>query len=328
MSANPIPNDLPQLLLVEDSETSAALIVRYLKDRYRVRHAGDGAAAWTILSAESTVELLVTDIQMPHMSGHELLRKIRASEIPRISGLPVIVMTSANESSERDLAFANGANDFITKPMQPTELLARVGVHQKLAQTIRALEEHRQLLQEQATTDVLTNLKNRRAFTELGLQHCSLARRHNNDLSLIALDIDRFKKINDTYGHAGGDEALVATAKVLKASTRTTDVVARVGGEEFAILLPNTNRVGAGVLAERIRVAVKDNQVSVAGAVLSLTVSIGVASFGGATNASLDQLMQVADRRLYLAKQTGRNKVVMRDGDRADAAGESSGTGG
>lgn len=325
MPQTPDHNDLPQLLLVEDSDTSAALIVRYLKDRYRVRHAGDGAAAWAILSAEPDIELLVTDIQMPHMSGHELLRKIRGSDIPRISGLPVIVMTSANESSERDLAFANGANDFITKPMQPTELVARIGVHQKLAHTIRALEQHRQLLQEQATTDVLTNLKNRRAFTELGSQHFSLARRHSNDLSLIALDIDHFKRINDSCGHAGGDEALVAVAKVVIASTRTTDVVARVGGEEFAILLPNTNRVGAGVLAERIRVAVKNSRFSVAGTTLSLTVSVGVASFGGAPNENLDQLMQVADRRLYLAKQTGRNKVVMRDGERTDPGAESSG---
>lgn len=315
---------LPQLLLVEDSETSAALIVRYLKDRYQVLHARDGEAAWHLVLSEHDVQLLVTDIQMPRMSGHELLRKIRACDVARISSLPVIVMTSANDNSERDLAFANGANDFITKPMDRTELLARVGVHQKLAHTIRALEEHQRLLQEQATTDPLTNLKNRRAFAEVGLQHFMLAQRHSNDLSLIALDIDHFKKINDTYGHAGGDEALVAIAQVLMTSTRQTDIVARVGGEEFSILLPNTNRVGAGVLAERIRVAVKNNKFSVAGSQLSLTVSVGVAAFGNEAKDSLEQLMEVADRRLYLAKQAGRNRVVIRGGSRAEAGDSSS----
>jgi len=314
-------DELPRLLLVEDSETSKALIVRYLKDRYHVLHAGDGEAAWELLCAESKIELLVTDIQMPRMNGHELLRKIRESTA--FGSLPVIVMTSANDNSERDLAFANGANDFITKPMDRTELLARVAVHQKLAQTIRELEEHRQLLQEQATTDPLTKLKNRRAFDEIGLQYFMLAKRHSNDLSVMALDIDHFKKINDTYGHGGGDQALAAVAGVLMASTRVTDIVARVGGEEFAVLLPNTNRVGAGVLAERLRVAVKDNRFTAGNATLSLTVSIGVASFGAGVDESLERLMQVADRRLYLAKQAGRNRVVMRDSQRADGPEES-----
>lgn len=325
MPITPTQEELSQLLLVEDSDTSAALIIRHLSGHYNVLHARDGEEAWNMLSAESKIDLVVTDIQMPRLNGHELLLKIRRSEKSRLNSLPVIVMTSANDDSERNLAFTNGANDFLTKPIDPVELQARVGVHQKLARTIRELETHRHLLQEQATTDPLTKLKNRRAFSEFGLQHFLLAQRHGSDLSVIEFDIDHFKKINDTYGHPGGDEVLIAVAKMLLASIRTSDVAARLGGEEFALLLPNTNRVGSAVLAERIRAAIENNKFSVAGKTLSLTVSAGVASFGASTRDSLDQLMQVADRRLYMAKQSGRNRVVISDASRSGARGDTSG---
>lgn len=312
-----MPNDspgLPKLLLAEDSETSAALIRRHLSDRYQVLHARDGAEAWDILSAHAEVELVITDIQMPNMSGHELLQKIRGTQTPAMQNMPVIAMTAAGDNKDRDLAFQNGANDFLIKPVDAIELQARVAVHQKLARTIRALEVSQARLQEQATTDSLTKIKNRRAFMEVGDRHFSLARRHTNDLSLIMLDIDHFKRINDTYGHHGGDEALIAVSAVLTKTTRLEDVVARLGGEEFAVLLPNTNRVGAAVLAERVRSAIEENVFDVGGKKVSLTVSIGVSAYGVDGKDNLEQLLNAADRRLYLAKQAGRNRVIITDG--------------
>lgn len=304
---------LPRLLLVEDSETSAALIARYLGGRYEVRHARDGEEAWKLLLTDQEIELVLTDIQMPRMTGHELLTKIRLSNLPELKGLPVIVMTTTDDNRDRNLAFENGANDFVTKPVDPVELQARVGVHQKLSRTIRELESNRTLLQEQATTDSLTRLKNRRAFFEIGVGHFAFARRHGSDLSVIAIDIDHFKKVNDTYGHQAGDEALVSVAEVLRTSTRVEDIPARIGGEEFAILLPDTNRLGAAVLAERIRVSIGKRTITVGGHALTLTISAGIASYGSDAKDSLEQLMSVADKRLYLAKQNGRNRVVVND---------------
>ncbi|MBI3897708.1 MAG: diguanylate cyclase [Gammaproteobacteria bacterium] len=309
----PAPDELPQLLLVEDSETSATLLHRYLNGRYQVRHARDGQEAWDILASDPQIDLVVTDIQMPNMSGHELLRKIRSSEHRWLHSLPVIVMTTADDKSERDKAFANGANDFIVKPVDAIELQARVGVHHKLARTIRQLEASQQRLQEQATTDPLTLLKNRRAFTETGTRHFALARRHGQDLSLVVIDIDHFKKVNDTFGHMAGDDALVGLANVLVANSRTEDTPARIGGEEFAILLPNINRLGAALFAERLRETIEKTPFLVGGQAMSLTVSGGVSSYGADGGESLDDLILVADKRLYIAKQNGRNRIVVRD---------------
>ena len=311
---------LPRLLLVEDSKTAAALVTNGLRDRYQVLCAGDGAEAWDILSQHTDIDLVVTDIQMPNMNGHELLIRIRSGEIPAIGTLPVIVMTTANDTTDRDRAFANGANDFIYKPIDIVELQARVAVHQKLAATIRALEASQQSLTQQAMTDPLTQLRNRRAFSDISSHHFMLARRHNTELSVVAFDIDHFKKINDTYGHGGGDQALKAVAQTITETIRGSDVPARVGGEEFMILLPNTGRVGAGIIAERVRAAIEQTPVPIGDKHVSVTVSGGIASFGPDGRDDFEQLVETADKRLYAAKQKGRNRIVMREGKVANDA--------
>lgn len=304
-------NLLPSILLVEDSQTTTALLSKYLGGSYRLIHAKDGAEAWELLQHNADIELVITDINMPRLTGHQLLVKIRKAEEPRFNNLPVIVMTTTDDNVDRNLAFLNGANDFLTKPIDDIELQARVNVHYKLAHTIRELEASKRQLAEQATTDPLTRLKNRRAFFENGSQQISMARRYGTDLSIIVADVDYFKKVNDTYGHKAGDEALVAVARILVNMTRTEDTVARIGGEEFAILLPDTNRLGAAVLAERIRSAIERERVILAERVVPITISIGVASFATELVESVDQLLSIADQRLYLAKKNGRNRICV-----------------
>ena len=310
----------PLLLLVEDSQTTATLLSKYLGGSYHLLHAGDGAQAWRMLQSDPDIELVITDIQMPNMTGHQLLVKIRKSDDERYHNLPVIVMTTTEDNVDRNLAFLNGANDFITKPIDELELLARVNVHHKLARTIRELEASRHALAEQATTDSLTRLKNRRAFFESGANDLAAARRYLSDLSVILLDIDYFKKINDTYGHQTGDEALVVVARILTDMTRTKGTVARIGGEEFAILLPDTNRLSTAVLAERIRVAVERERFIVGDRAVPITISIGIASFGTDPSDSIDQLVGVADSRLYLAKNSGRNRICVNDDGKSSFA--------
>ena len=311
MTSGQKQNALPSILLVEDSQTTTALLSKYLGGSYRLIHAKDGAEAWDLLQRNADIELVITDINMPRLTGHQLLVKIRKAEDPHFKNLPVIVMTTTDDNVDRNLAFLNGANDFLTKPIDDIELQARVNVHYKLAHTIRELEASRRLLAEQATTDPLTRLKNRRAFFENGTQQMSMARRYGTDLSIIVADIDYFKKVNDTYGHGAGDDALVAVARILTDMTRTEDTAARIGGEEFAILLPDTNRLGAAVLAERIRNAVERAQIVLAGRAVPITISIGVASFAVELVDTVDQLLSIADQRLYLAKKHGRNRICV-----------------
>ncbi|MHB8453135.1 MAG: GGDEF domain-containing response regulator [Acidiferrobacterales bacterium] len=303
----------PHILLVEDSQTAKAVLAKNLAENYRLIEAKDGEEAWQLLVANTQIEVVITDINMPRMNGQQLLVKIRKSPDKRIANVPVIVMTAADDNTHKNLAFQNGANDFLTKPIDPTELRARVNVHYKLTRTIRELEESRRALAEQASTDPLTRLHNRRVFYEQGTRYLAGAKRHQNVLSVLVLDIDHFKLVNDQHGHRAGDEVLVRVAAVLSGIVRNGDIVARVGGEEFAILLPETNRLGAAVLAERIRAYLEQEQIDVAGKRVPVTASIGVATFEAEQVDSFDELLSIADKRLYLAKNAGRNRICVND---------------
>jgi diguanylate cyclase (GGDEF)-like protein len=299
--------------VVEDSLTSVAVISRDLREYYTLLHARDGEEAWEMLLTDPRIELVITDVQMPRLTGQQLLKLIRLSPETRISNLPVIVMTTAEDNAEKHLAFLNGANDFLNKPVDSLELQARVNVHHRLARIIRELEEKKKALAELATTDSLTKLKNRRSFYAQAEQNLTACRRYGKDMSLLLLDIDHFKKVNDSLGHHVGDEVLVKVATRLASMVRGVDTVARFGGEEFAVLLPETNRLGAAVLGERIRAAVEREQIAVDGRNIPVTVSIGIATLAAEEVESIDQLLNIADRRMYLAKNGGRNRICVND---------------
>ena len=304
--------------MAEDSLTSVAVISRDLRERYSLLHARDGEEAWQLLQSDTRIELVITDVQMPRVTGQQLLKLIRQSEDVRIRSLPVIVMTTAEDDAEKHLAFLNGANDFLSKPVESLEMQARVNVHHRLARTIHELEVSKVALAEQATTDSLTRLKNRRMFYSQSEQNLATCRRHGHDMSVLLLDIDHFKKVNDTYGHHSGDEVLVRIAQLLSGIARHGDTVARFGGEEFAVLLPETNRLGAAVMAQRIRAVIEKEEIIVEGRQIPVTVSIGVATLAAEEVESIDQLLNIADRRLYLAKNNGRNRICVSDDGKSD----------
>ena len=309
---------LPHILVAEDSLTSVAVISRDLREQYTLLHARDGEEAWDMLRRDTRIELVITDVQMPRVSGQQLLILIRQSEDARIRNLPVIIMTTAEDNAEKHLAFLNGANDFLNKPVDSLEMQARVNVHHRLARTIHELEVSKVALAEQATTDSLTRLKNRRMFYTQSEQNLATCRRHDHDMSVLLLDIDYFKKVNDTYGHHAGDEVLVRIAQLLSHIARHGDTVSRFGGEEFAVLLPETNRLGAAVMAQRIRAVIEKEDIVVEGRQIPVTVSIGVATLAAEEVESIDQLLSIADRRLYLAKNNGRNRICVSDDGRSD----------
>jgi two-component system cell cycle response regulator len=304
--------DLP-ILFVEDSATTAMALAGYLSDDYALIQVRDGAEAWDMLNHGPAIGLIITDLNMPNMSGQELLSRIRESTSPHISSLPVIIMTGAGDTKARNEAFRSGASDFITKPVDQTELKARVNVHYTLARTIRELEASRAALARQATTDPLTGLPNRRSFLQRAEECLAKFLRYKTKSSIIMLDVDLFKQVNDEYGHEAGDDLLRNMGNLLYSVVREVDTAARIGGEEFAILLPDTNRLGAATMAERLRAAVDRHDFLTRNGTHHVTISAGIATLAEDGSQSVADLMRIADKRLYLAKQLGRNRIAVND---------------
>ena len=308
----------PYILIVEDSPTTLAVISSHLSEYVDIISASNGEQAWELIQQDHDIKLVLTDIVMPGISGHQLLVKIRRSDDLRIKNLPVFMMTTGIDITDKHLAFLNGVNDFLTKPVDPIELQARINVHHNLANTILELEESRNALKLLATTDPLTKLQNRRVFFEEGEKALFTTLRYKTDLSLILLDIDFFKKVNDIYGHHAGDMVLVKVSQLLGSLVRHVDIVARIGGEEFCILLPGTNKLGAAVLAERIRKAVEAATTSVDSHKIKISISAGLVTASSENCDKFEDLVKIADKRLYLAKNSGRNRICVSDKGNSD----------
>lgn len=308
--------DLPKkILIVDDSPTIRATINLALKKEFGLVEAKDGEDAWKQLLADRGIQLVLTDLDMPGLDGYGLIQRMRGSGNERIVNTPVIVVTGVDETAAKERAFKAGANDFIAKTADHVELRARVRAHHRLSQLIRELNRSQRILTEQAYTDPLTKLTNRRAFFEQAEKSLRLMQRHGEDFSVVMIDIDHFKSINDTYGHHAGDYVLVEVSSILASVIRSEDMLARIGGEEFALALPYTSKLAAVVLAERVRRAVNTAVFDVDGKQVTVTISQGVVTAGAEADQTLDQLMGVADQRLYAAKQSGRDRVFSTDRD-------------
>jgi diguanylate cyclase (GGDEF)-like protein len=214
-------------------------------------------------------------------------------------------------------AFDKGAVDYIVKPFNTYELLARVRTHLELRyaqnKLQKMLEEQKELvkkLERLANTDSLTGVWNRRYLLNLAEQETERCRRYNRPLSVLIIDIDHFKNVNDTYGHAVGDEVLMMMTETAMNYLRNVDVLGRFGGEEFVALLPETDSKSALITAERIRENIEQITIAVDGKLVSITVSIGVSSYQKG-DANIDALMKRADKALYKAKNQGRNRVIV-----------------
>lgn len=302
----------PKLLIVDDSATIRATLSRAVGDEFDSIEATNGAEALRFLEEDLKIDLVVTDLAMPEMDGYNLIREMRAHQSARLVNMPVIVVTGANDTAAREKAFIAGANDFIAKTSDHVEFLARVRAHVKLAQTIQELEQSRRYLKEQADTDPLTRLANRRSFFASASTSLAQMQRQNEHFSIIILDIDHFKRINDTYGHQAGDVVLQQLAMVLSTAIREGDSLARIGGEEFVVASPYTNRLAAIVLSERLRKAVESSEFLHEGNRIPVTISLGIASKTNGDD-DVDKLLAIADSRLYLAKQKGRNRICASD---------------
>jgi diguanylate cyclase (GGDEF)-like protein len=288
----------PHVLIVDDDPDKLNLL-RFALTRagYDVRTAQDGEEGLAAV-ASFEPDLIVADIMMPRMNGYELARRIR--ENPQTRFIPIILQTAAGSRAEdQRLGSEVGALGFITDPTDLHLLLAR-------ARTLLDFKVYLDTCEEQASTDHLTGLANRRRFERTLEREVARTARHGRPFSLITLDIDYFKQVNDTHGHEAGDEAIRSIARVLQQGTRGVDLAARIGGEEFAVILTETNLAGAVEVAERLRLAVKAVELPSMG---GIAASFGVAECPSQAETARELLAR-ADAALYEAKRKGRDRVA------------------
>ncbi len=292
------------ILAVDDSPENLDLIRSILEPYYTVKVAVQGNLALHIATSQQP-DLILLDIMLDDMDGYDICRQLKSLDKTR--DIPIVFLTSKRNEEDEVFGFKIGGSDYITKPFSPQIVLARV-------RTQIQLKTKTDLLGKLASLDGLTELSNRRAFDAAIVRQWNQANRSTMPLSLLMLDIDCFKQYNDYYGHPAGDECLKKIASTLRQNTqRAEDLVARLGGEEFAILLPHTDSTGALLRAEQYRQAIEAIKIP---HIHSLplpfvSISVGVATLHGHNYSSATNLLQAADDALYQAKNRGRNQVCV-----------------
>jgi diguanylate cyclase (GGDEF)-like protein len=258
------------------------------------------------LEADIGVVVLMADL--PWDAGIEILRSLRSSSLRRY--VPVLMLAGNGDRERRLAALRLGADDVLEEKPDPDELLARLQRSLGVANRFDSLLRQSEHLHELSVTDGLTRVYNHRFFQERLKDEFRRAQRYDDPLSLIILDLDHFKDVNDKFGHAVGDQVLSDVASAIRSAVRDTDVLARYGGEEFAVLLPRTHLSGALTVAERMARAL-EAMTSGPGGAVKITASIGASGFPGRSVLTSDQLVRTADEALYRAKREGRNKICL-----------------
>jgi diguanylate cyclase (GGDEF)-like protein len=285
------------IMLVEDDASVRVLLERRLRTAgYFVVSFGSAVEALAALAKE-TPALVLMDVGLPGLDGVEACKRV-AAEYPDV---PVVLVTSRAEVQDRITGLDAGARDYISKPFAPRELLARVKAILREAALRETAQQRAKALESLALIDPLTRISNRRYLELRYAEELMRSVRYERPLSCLMVDVDDFKAINDNYGHAGGDSVLVAIANLLQSSLRAADTLVRYGGEEFVIVMPETELSGALVAAHRICSRIAGAEIGPAR--LHVTVSIGAAS--GAT----EDLLVRADQAMYTAKRAGKNRV-------------------
>lgn len=298
-------------LLVEDSPTVAHFIERVLQAQgLDVDTFARGEPALAALQKHEYEVALIDVLLEGSMTGLALVRSIRNGG-ERNAGIPILAMSGLQDSARRIELLREGANDFLSKPMLEEELAVRVRNIVQIKRLLDQTADQRDHLRRLALTDQLTGVYNRHYLAEVAQRRIDEAERHGIPLTMLVLDIDHFKHINDAHGHETGDVVLAQIAQVIRGTCRQGDVVARTGGEEFVLLLLNLPRESADGFAERLRLSIEESRP----ADIPVTVSIGVITTASdRPGASFETLFKLADSALYAAKRNGRNRVVVSQG--------------
>ncbi|ACB53926.1 two-component response regulator [Crocosphaera subtropica ATCC 51142] len=312
------------ILVVDDIRKNLQLLIEILDTSgYGTTFAISGKQALERAKVTEP-DLILLDLMMPEMNGLEVCKQLKKNA--KTEQIPVIFLTAATETNYLIEAFESGAVDYVTKPFKTPELLARIKTHLDLKRTKDELKKAYEEMKRIAATDELTGIPNRRSIFSLGKQEFERSQRYNSSFSLLIIDVDKFKTINDTYGHDIGDEALKMMVKITLNCLRKVDYIGRLeteeealakkghlgrlGGEEFVVILPHTNLKGAYKAAQRVCEAMTKETLQVEDKTVSITVSIGIATYDS-KDQKMEDILKRADLALFAAKENGRNRVAI-----------------
>jgi diguanylate cyclase (GGDEF)-like protein len=299
------------ILIAEDDLISCRILDKNLKNwGYTTILAKNGKDAWKSLQ-DPGLRLALLDWMMPEIDGLELCKKIRLENKPNYTY--IILLTARDNPQDIINGLEAGADDYMTKPVNFLELRARLQTGQRIIQLEDKLLETQKQLYNLATKDSLTMLWNRASILKFLEEELDHGARDEYPTSVIMLDIDNFKKINDEFGHLAGDRVLQAVTACLRANVRPYDKVGRYGGDEMLIVLPNCSLFCVAKVAERLRHSCAKNKFKVGGSIVSITLSLGCTSSERHARPTVDRLIRISDKALYKAKRTGRNRVALSD---------------
>jgi len=303
-----------RILIAEDDSTSRLLLTRVLEGwGYEVAVTSDGAAAWDALQAEGAPRLAILDWMMPGMDGVEVCRRVRARET--LQPPYMILLTALGDKDSVVKGLESGADDYVGKPYDPDELRARLEVGRRMIELNDELLEAQHALEILASTDTLTGVLNRGAIVDELERVQDWAAREKSPFGLGMMDIDHFKLVNDTLGHAAGDVVLREVVRRALGVLRPYDTFGRFGGEEFLVLVPGAGGGKLSEVLERIRRAIGSTPIVVDGHEITVTVSIGGAVHD---TGSADHLIARADDAMYAAKGRGRDRILVAPAEDAD----------
>jgi two-component system cell cycle response regulator len=308
----PATTDRGRILVVDDNQDNIEIIATRLRFRgYEILEASDGSQALELVR-ESAPDLILLDVMLPDIDGYEISRRIKgADDLPFI---PIILVTARDSTQDKVAGLDAGADDYLTKPINFPELEARVRSMLRIKRLQDELEEKNRELERLSISDGLTGLYNHRHIHGLLYEEFERVERTKDCMSVAMFDLDRFKSVNDTYGHQAGDRVLIELADVLRETARDIDRLARYGGEEFMALLPETCIEDAAVFVERVRREVARRPFDIGRAEpLRMTLSAGVATYPHELIDGVETLVRLADEALYAAKAGGRDRVIRFD---------------
>ncbi len=296
------------ILVVDDKPENLLLLEHILADQgYNIIKAGSGEEALARL-LDYDIALVLLDVQMPGMNGYETAELMRGTA--KTQHIPIVFVTAISEEKKHIFkGYQAGAIDFLFKPLDPDILRCKVRIFAELYSQRRLIENQNKQLEELATTDSLTGLSNRRVFIEATKRECNRSIRNPDPLSIAFFDMDRFKSINDSYGHGFGDRVLKDLAKVLRDGCRVSDLPCRYAGDEFALLMPNTSSQEAVLTADRIRQQFGDLIIDTDNWSLKASITGGVSTCEAGSEIAAEELIRRADEAMYAAKVKGRNCV-------------------
>lgn len=308
----------PKVLIVDDSRVIRVAAKKILRDHYNLAEAGDGAEALQVLSQETAISVVLSDLSMPNVGGMELLAKMRESDDEYLRTMPVIIVTGAeDDDGTKDRALGAGASDFITKPFDQAQLLARIKVQTDIRQKSEELDRSATILEERSKSDAVTGLLNMRGFQDQGKQAVAYSVRHRTDLALIVIEPDQIETLDDSPDQdTTGTRVVREIAGIIRRNIRCEDIAARVDGYRFAVLLPSANAIGARRLARRVCSEIADWRCPGPALINRVTLSAGVVAEDVQRDTHLDDLIAECVDRMLAARSSGGNQVIYAQGVR------------